>query len=993
MAPLSGKQQREYLKFQNKEAREVSKMGLDEMRKQQLHELKLQEAAAKAKQGLGYKEQVNNAKLKDMGIPPARMNKQKLGIPTQNPLAGTGMFKQGQRSLAQVPIFQAQGTDTVPAMLTPGEAVIPRAAAQNPKNKKAIKRMVQEGRKANMRDGAIDVRNSDAPMYNADGTSGVPSLAYRHPDVPGSSFMHGTMSVPDFSRGSSAQANYANGSYGVVPQQVQSAAGYNDGTENVSYLDRLLNFVAGQDPTKQLVVAPLASNAVTPTEVSKEDFFKMRSFAEASNDPKAKQKQIGQTASSLTGTTAGTLPLYQKINPKLQGVTHNSEAYFKPEFQRELSDTQYDDYAKQLRQKGLPLTVENLYAAGFGPRGVSAIAAKDDEPLDKHFTKNELKQNTYFGKTAGDFKNFVAQKATKAGKSLAQAATDIIPSAQAGTLPVNEVPVVTTPVSAVPVPVSVPQVPAKRSGFSFARDNIMDSGSTTAQVPPIKEAPLFNQNQQDLIRLSEIINDPATTNNDRKWAYSEINRITRNGEPVVPTGTMTNQERIRQVTGSNVLPEKINKQIEASQPVPEIVPDIPKPVEEKLVEVPKDEKAFNAMIAGFSQQVAPQLEVVKEEAKKIPDPVEQKSFLERSIASLFGKSGLFGDQELIKFSLLAAGGMLTGGSVGGSLKFAGLNTLQSAEKRQAVEAASRAESAKNLRELRERLDSDYRTALGENVPPDIRKKAMELYSQADTEVKQRAVINLLKSNKNVEDKDAAKPGNVSQGFFDGKPIQFRNFKGEVQLVNPKGEWETIKPLDLKRFESAEDNSRNRKEMESATTKRLVAPLKNAFGKQKGYDANAEADKYTQSLLLLKEDLGPNVSPTSFAKMSENAVSSAIDFATANGKASLTEEGLRKAFFGNAVIEVRMKESSRDLYATKGDKGKLQLPSAEYQVALGTALDVYKKQDIPLSQAVEQIENRWNGLSPADKKKFTDMSKGAPGSTPMLYWLKTTGGNI
>jgi len=994
MAPLSGKQQREYLKFQNKEAREASKMGLDEMRKQQLHEIKLQEAAAKANQGLGHKEQVNNARLKDMGIPPARMNKQKLGIPTQNPLAGTGMFKQGQRSLAQAPMFQAQGTDTVPAMLTPGEAVIPRAAAQNPKNKKAIKRMVQEGRKANMRDGAIDVRNSDTPMYSADGTSGVPSLAYRHPDVPGSSFMHGTMSVPDFSRGSSAQANYANGSYGVVPQQVQSAAGYEDGTENVSYLDRLLNFVAGQDPTKQPVVAPLASNAVTPTEVSKEDFFKMRSFAEASNDPKAKQKQIGQTASSLTGTTAGTLPLYQKINPKLQGVTHNSEAYFKPEFQRELSDTQYDDYAKQLRQKGLPLTVENLYAAGFGPRGVSAIAAKDDEPLDKHFTKNELKQNTYFGKTAGDFKNFVAQKATKAGKSLAQAATDIIPSAQAGTLPVAEVPVVENPALAVPVPVSVPQVPAKRSGFSFARDNIMDSGSTPPKVPIVKEAPLFNQSQQDLIRLSEIINDPATTNNDRKWAYSEINRITRNGEPVVPTGTMTNQERIRQVTGSNVLPEKINKQIEASQPVPEIVPDIPKVEPEKMVEVPKDEKAFNAMIAGFSQQVAPQLEVVKEEAKKIPDPVEQKSFLERSIASLFGKSGLFGDQELIKFSLLAAGGMLTGGSVGGSLKFAGLNTLQSAEKRQAVEAAAKAEAVKNTRELRERLDSDYRTALGENVPANIRKQAMELYRQADTEAKQRAVINLLKSNKNVEDKESAKPGTPDQGFFDGKPIMYRGFKGNIQTVNPQtGEWSDIKPLELKRFETVERYEANKKNMKNSAVDRLTPILRNAFGKQKEYRPEEEAKGLAEAFLLLKEDLGPNISSTSFAKMSENAARAAVDSTLSSGKTTLTEEALRKAFFGNAVIETRMLESSRDLYATKGDKGKLQLPSAEYQVALGTALDVYKKQGIPLSQASEQIENRWNGLSPADKKKFTDMSKGAPGSTPMLYWLKTTGGNI
>jgi len=327
------------------------------------------------------------------------------------------------------------------------------------------------------------------------------------------------------------------------------------------------------------------------------------------------------------------------------------------------------------------------------------------------------------------------------------------------------------------------------------------------------------------------------------------------------------------------------------------------------------------------------------------------------------------------------------------LEFAGLNTLQSAEKRQATEAAARAEAAKNIRELRERLDSDYRTALGENVPADVRKRAMELYSQADTEAKQRAVINLLKSNKNVEDKEVAKPGNVSQGFFDGKPTQFRNFKGEVQLVNPKGEWESLKPVDLRRFESAEDRSKNLKEMEHATVNRLKAPLKNAFGKQKGYDADAEANKYTQDLLLLKEDLGPNISSTSFAKMSENAVSSAIDFAKANGKASLTEEGLRKAFFGNAVIETRMTQSSRDLYVNKGDKGKIELPSAEYQVALGTALDVYKKQGIPLSQASEQIENRWNSLKPDEKKKFTDMSKGAPGSTPMLYWLRTTGGNI
>lgn len=43
----------------------------------------------------------------------------------------------------------AGGTDSVPALLTPGEAIIPAAAAQNPVNKPMIDSMVSEGRAAN----------------------------------------------------------------------------------------------------------------------------------------------------------------------------------------------------------------------------------------------------------------------------------------------------------------------------------------------------------------------------------------------------------------------------------------------------------------------------------------------------------------------------------------------------------------------------------------------------------------------------------------------------------------------------------------------------------------------------------------------------------------------------------------------------------------------------------------------------------------------------
>jgi len=64
----------------------------------------------------------------------------------------------------------AGGTDSVPAMLTPGEAVIPAAAAQNPQNKPAINAMVAEGRQANA------VANSTAYLNN--GTNGI---AYLNP--------------------------------------------------------------------------------------------------------------------------------------------------------------------------------------------------------------------------------------------------------------------------------------------------------------------------------------------------------------------------------------------------------------------------------------------------------------------------------------------------------------------------------------------------------------------------------------------------------------------------------------------------------------------------------------------------------------------------------------------------------------------------------------------------------------------------------------------
>ena len=222
MGPLSGKQQREWAKHVAKEQRESAKMEAEEARKQQLHEIKLQEAAAKAGQGIDHKEELHGLKVKELGGPlggkPKRINRQKLGLPSLNPLAGTEVFHQGQHMLSK-------GTDTVPAMLTPGEAVIPRAAAQDPKNKPLIKQMVQEGRMANRAKGY------------ADGTEEIPNIA-------GNTYH--TDSV----------ATMSNGTTGVQY--------YDNGTTNSSYVDDQQNAALAEygieTPSVNTPIVPVAQN-------------------------------------------------------------------------------------------------------------------------------------------------------------------------------------------------------------------------------------------------------------------------------------------------------------------------------------------------------------------------------------------------------------------------------------------------------------------------------------------------------------------------------------------------------------------------------------------------------------------------------------------------------------------------------------------------------------------------------------------------------------
>jgi hypothetical protein len=669
-------------------------MKLDESRKQQLHEIKLQEAAAKANQGLGHKEQVNNAKLKDMGIPSAKMNKQKLGIPTQNPLAGTGMFKQGQRSLPQSPMFQAKGTDTVPAMLTPGEAVIPQPAAQDPKNKKAIKRMVQEGRKANaMRDGAVDVRYSDAPgqaKYHMDGTSGVPSLAYRHPDEPGSSFMHGTMSVPDFSRGSSAQANYNNGTYGVVPQQVQSAAGYYDGEVDVKKkgfgwgrdniadngISAPVTSVWGGENRPKVITAPLASTAV---DVSQYDPNLLSTNENPIIEPVVTKTPIPTVSSALNA------------NQPLRG---NITSVQKP-----LSSIDdYDTY--------------NLFV-----NAESSGASKAKNPLSTASGLLQFTKDTWEG------------------------------DAKKGTGIRNQVPELANVKFGSP---EFYEEANQRLGFNHL--NKQNEARLIKDKLPVSNLNRYSMWQLGSDNGPKVLSNPKAsfkesltnadailkanpqfagfkTNQDYiNWAESYLNK--KAGVGAGPGRGQIDPPIITQATQTNVAPDAVPQQ---SVAVPEKQLDIP-PVEGTGFFQKQSQDKFNML--GIESKK--ELDAVSAEVKRVSQmqgtPEEKQGFLAKTLEGIFGPKGLFSDKELVRFGLLAAGGMLTGGSVGGSLRAAGLNTLQSADRRQAEEASA-IKQQKQLDAYDARLDKQLTQARdlntinkGNEAATAFRKEQQSLYN-------------------------------------------------------------------------------------------------------------------------------------------------------------------------------------------------------------------------------------------------------------------------
>jgi hypothetical protein len=625
MGPLSGKQQREYISLNAKLNREDQQAAAEEARKEELHKIKLAEAKAKANQTINQKHDTHAAKMQEIGGPlsakPVVASAVNLSQPT-NPEAGAG--------------------DTVPAMLTPGEAVIPAPVAQDPQYKPAIEHMVSEGR-------------------------------------------------------------YRNGT-GAVPQQVQSAAGYEDGTTSVA--DKIREFFKSKPDTKQPPPPPpkLGGMAGEAQKVIsgrgaqlEEQERKIMGYEDGTTGVGLVPALTAELAKHQPGTDG-----YQIINSELEKA-RGSQKYAVvpaptdvPPLQREISRAvKAGGDEDQLRL----LNSELEMAQGTKPRVVSnpedtlARDASNKDALMREMARHKVGSKEY---------DILAAELDKVGGGST-------PSTIKGIPPISN--------QAMSEPRPSPEEVAYANQVLGSKEMMGTPQQIEAQKVITRErkyqglmqgVPAIQQSSSSGMGLTPVGREPSVP-----------------ATGVIPT-TIAELDAQKKSRDPSYIPKPATDLTDDNVYSLDAAPTAPPPEGYKLDLAPEAREEF---VADYSLGNKDSLEAKwREVADTDAPPEEKKSMLAGWLEDLYGPSGLFNRKELIRFSLLAAGGMLTGGSVNGSLRYAAKDTLAAADKRD--DTAQRAELAYAKMDSQERRTEMTRlTAMGYSV--DKVKKYLETGNSQD----------------------------------------------------------------------------------------------------------------------------------------------------------------------------------------------------------------------------------------------------------------------
>jgi len=587
--PLSLKQHREETLLNDRLLRDENKHTAEERRKDQLHQIKLQEAAAKANQGLGHKDETHKVKLQDMRAP-----------------------------LARKPSLRSTNTDTVPAMLTPGEAVIPRAAAQDPRNKEAIRRMVGEGRRG----------------YQ-DGTVGVP-------DMQGFDEEAWRASEEERRRLLEEQAIAARGADARAAYEAERSSG-------------IMETPVAPPPTPT-AVPPVTNTGYTAADRAK---FENKSFF-ISPFSKPEDRSIPKTTvPSELGSDKPSKYVYA-VDPIML-----ESQFFVESGGKHLNDKNQLITSKKGARGISQIMPETGKNPGFGVRSLQNETEEEyrrfghdyQQALLQRYDGNNDKALTAYNAGAGNVDKAI-EKANAAGK----------PETWKSFLPTTEAKEYADKVNA---------EYDKRS-----KSPHLSSGEKTR--------PLSAMDQKKFDNLTKALSDPS---------LSESNRIKFQRD----LDSLKVQQRIGPI-------DQVRKEV-LSEPKQNEIPTAPSPYgppppayDDKVNGVPKTKEQLeleaNIMtlpseaeiakrdydISQRAQEKQADLNAALTKIKEGYPPEKQEAALSDTIKGFF--KDLFTGKELARFALVAAGGMLTGGSAGGSLRFAAKDTLTAMDRRVAEESVT-----------------------------------------------------------------------------------------------------------------------------------------------------------------------------------------------------------------------------------------------------------------------------------------------------------------
>ncbi|HRV01160.1 MAG TPA: transglycosylase SLT domain-containing protein [Mesotoga sp.] len=394
------------------------------------------------------------------------------------------------------------------------------------------------------------------------------------------------------------------------------------------------------------------------------------------------------------------------------------------------------------------------------------------------------------------------------------------------------------------------------------------------------------------------------------------------------------------------------------------------------------------------------------EANKPTGDVDLKQWLANGLAKIFGDKGFFNNEDLMRFSLLAAGGLLTGGSVGGSLRYAGLHTLSSRDKRKDDEQTQAFQQAQAVAKSKADAIAKLQTSIGQHeskfmdlmkkATPEAKGQAHKLFEMARKEPdlgRREAILqdaNRVLAN-DQEDSDAASRTQSGYDAISGAPTQYKIDKeGNTWVHDPE---KGVMVKTNRKVMSVSDFHDTRKAIQEDAYTAIHARLNHFNRREDGSvrDKNTSPqviESYSKNLALATMDLLPQfgyaADPKRVAVVVDHALQMLPEQYRGAGINNLSREAWARFVMGATLVDSR--ETNRDLYKAGTPNGRPGLDATTY---LKEVMDMAKQNGAEPGEWMNRKEAQFKQLPDAQKKDWINRSKSDTGKewSPFLLWLK------